>query len=74
MHNRVADALVSFAAEANTDWPLIASHYERAERYESAATAYRKASGVASRRGALQEARSYLGHAISQIERLPGEW
>ena len=71
MHGRVADALVSFTAEANTDWPLIASHYERAERYESAATAYRKASGVARRRGALQEARYYLGHGISQIERLP---
>jgi class 3 adenylate cyclase len=71
MHGRVADALVSFTADANTDWPLIASHYERAERYESAASAYRKASGVARRRGALHEARSYLGHAISQIERLP---
>jgi class 3 adenylate cyclase len=71
MHGRVADALVSFTADANTDWPLIASHYERAERYASAASAYRKASGVARRRGALQEARSYLGHGISQIERLP---
>jgi class 3 adenylate cyclase len=71
MHSRVADALVSFTADANTDWPLIASHYERAERYEAAATAYRKASGVARRRGALHEARSYLGHALSQIERLP---
>ena len=71
MHGRVADALLSFTADANTDWPLIASHYERAERYEAAASAYRKASGVARRRGALQEARSYLSHAISQIERLP---
>ena len=70
MHSRVADALLSFTAEANTDWPLIASHYQRAERYESAASAYRKASKVARRRGALHEARSYLGHAISQVERL----
>jgi hypothetical protein len=71
MHRRVADALVSFTAEANTDWPLIASHYERAEQYESAASAYRRASKAARRRGALPEARSYLGHAISQIQRLP---
>ncbi len=71
MHGRVADALLSSTAEANTDWPLIASHYELAERHESAASAYRKASGAARRRGALNEARSYLGQAISQIERLP---
>ena len=71
MHGRVADALLSSTAEANTDWPLIASHYERAERYESAASAYRKAAGAARRRGALNEARSYLSHAIAQIERLP---
>ena len=71
MHGRVADALLSPTAEANTDWPLIASHYELAERYEAAASAYRKASGAARRRGALNEARSYLGQAISQIERLP---
>ncbi len=71
MHGRVADALLSSAADANTDWPLIASHYELAERHDAAATAYRKAAGVARRRGALTEARSYLGHAISQIEQLP---
>ena len=71
MHGRVADALVSFTAEANTDWPLIASHYERAERYESAASAYRRASKAARRRGALPEARSYLGHAICQVQCLP---
>jgi class 3 adenylate cyclase len=72
MHSRIADAMVSFAAEATTDWPLIASHYVRAERYDAASTAYRKASGVARQRGALNEARSYLGHAISQVERMPG--
>ena len=71
LHSRIADALLALAADANTDWPLIASHYERAERYESAASAYEKASGVARRRGALHEARSYLSHAISQIERSP---
>ncbi len=71
MHGRVADALLSSTAEENTDWPLIASHYQSAERYEAASSAYQKASKVARRRGALQEARSYLGHAISQIERAP---
>jgi class 3 adenylate cyclase/tetratricopeptide (TPR) repeat protein len=71
MHSRIADAMVSFTAEMNSDWRLIASHYVRAERYDAASTAYRKASGVARQRGALSEARSYLGHAISQIERMP---
>ncbi len=71
MHGRVADALLSSAADANTDWPLIASHYERAESHDAAATAYRKAAGVARRRGAINEARAYLGHAIAQVEQLP---
>lgn len=69
LHSRVGDALLASMADASTDWPLIARHYEKAERYESAASAYQKASGMARRRGALDEARSYLGHAISQIER-----
>jgi class 3 adenylate cyclase len=71
MHSRIADAMVSFSAEANTDWPLIAGHYVRAERYDAASTAYRKASGVARQRGALDEARFYLGRAISQVESMP---
>ncbi len=71
MHGRIADALVAGAADANTDWPLIASHYERAERYDAAATAYRRASGGARQRGAMDEARAYLGHAIAQIQQLP---
>jgi class 3 adenylate cyclase len=71
LHSRVADALLASTPETNTDWPLIAGHFERAERYDAAASAYQKASGVARRRGALHEARSYLGHAISQIERAP---
>lgn len=71
MHGRIADAMVSLTAEANADWPLIADHYVRAERYDSASAAYRKASGVARQRGALNEARFYLGRAIAQVERMP---
>lgn len=71
LHGRVADALLGLTAEADADWPLIADHYERAQRYDAAATAYRKASGVASRRGALNEARNLLSQAIAQIEHSP---
>ncbi|BBZ45201.1 ATP-binding protein [Mycobacterium parmense] len=71
MHGRVADALLASTSDAIADWPLIASHYEGAQRYEAAATAYQKASKAARRRGALAEALSYLGQAISQIECLP---
>jgi tetratricopeptide (TPR) repeat protein len=56
-------------SEANPDWPLIASHYERAERFMEAAEAYREASEDARLRGALIEARTYLSHAVSQVER-----
>ena len=40
LHSRTADALISAAADGNPDWPLIARHYERAERYIEAATSY----------------------------------
>lgn len=68
LHSRVADALAA-AADGNPDWPLVAQHYERAERYAEAAAAYRQASTDARRRGALGEARTYLAHAIDQVER-----
>jgi class 3 adenylate cyclase/tetratricopeptide (TPR) repeat protein len=69
LHGRVADALTQTGSEANPDWPLIASHYERAERFMKAAEAYREASEDARLRGALIEARTYLSHAVSQVER-----
>jgi class 3 adenylate cyclase/tetratricopeptide (TPR) repeat protein len=69
LHSRIADGLV--AAQGNPDWPMIARHYERAERFSEAASAYAAASANARLRGALREALTYLAHAISQAERSP---
>lgn len=69
LHSRIADGLVS--TQGNPDWPLIARHYARAERYSEAASAYWAASGNARQRGALREALTYLTHAVSQAERCP---
>ena len=70
LHSRIADALVSAAADGNPDWPMIARHYERAERYAEAASAYAQASANARQRGALNEARTYLTYAVSRAESL----
>ncbi len=67
LHAKVADALVG--AEGNPDWGLVAGHYQRAERFDDAATAFQQASIDARRRGALGEARSYLSRALDQLER-----
>jgi tetratricopeptide (TPR) repeat protein len=69
LHSRIADGLAS--AQGNPDWPLIARHYERAERFSEAASAYAAASANARLRGALREALTYLTHAISQAESSP---
>ena len=58
------------ATEGNIDWPSVARHYEHADRFAEAASAYRQASADARRRGALGEARTYLTHAVSQVERM----
>jgi hypothetical protein len=50
---------------------LIARHYERAERYSEAASAYGAASANARQRGALREALAHLTYAVSQAERCP---
>ncbi len=72
LHAKVADALVG-SAGAEADWRLVAGHYERAERFDQAATAYQHASTDARRRGALSEARSYLTQALAQLDRaIPG--
>jgi class 3 adenylate cyclase len=70
LHGRVADALVEGAA-GDPDWRLVAAHYEEAERYTDAASAYQQASTDARRRGALEEARTYLTRAITQLESAP---
>ena len=67
LHSRTADALIA-AAGGNPDWPLIARHYERAERYIEAATSYAQASANARQRGALGEALTYLSYAVTQVE------
>ncbi len=70
LHNRIADALVATAADGTPDWPLVAHHYEKAARFDEAASALQKASANARQRGALGEARSHLTRALENIERL----
>ncbi|MCW2689794.1 MAG: adenylate/guanylate cyclase family protein [Mycobacterium sp.] len=65
LHARVADALVG----ADQDWGLIAVHYEHAERFDDAASAYQQASTDARRRGSLAEARTYLTNALAWLDR-----
>ena len=67
LHARVADALVGVGGER--DWQLVAAHYERAERFDEAASAYQQASTDARGRGALAEARTYLSLALAQLDR-----
>lgn len=70
LHHRIADALADNAAGA-PEWPLVAHHLEKAERYDEAASACQRASADARRRGALNEARHHLGRALADIEMLP---
>ncbi len=70
LHAKVADALIEGAA-GDPDWRLVAAHYQHAERYLDAASAYRRASADARRRGGLAEARTYLDHALAQLENCP---
>ena len=66
LHAKVADALVGVGGER--DWRLVAAHYEQAERFNDAATAYQHASASARCRGALTEARRYLTQALGQLD------
>ena len=68
LHAKVADALVS-GVGGERDWGLVAAHYERAERFDEAASAYQQAATDARRRGALAEARNYLTQALAQLDR-----
>ena len=70
LHSRIGDALVAAAADGAPEWPLVAHHYEKAERFDEAAAAYQKASANARQRGALDEARNHLTRALKDIERL----
>uniref|UniRef100_A0A5Q5CCZ5 Adenylyl cyclase class-3/4/guanylyl cyclase n=1 Tax=Mycobacterium sp. (strain JLS) TaxID=164757 RepID=A0A5Q5CCZ5_MYCSJ len=64
LHAKVADAL-----SGDADWRLVAGHFERAERFREAASAYQRASNDARRRGALAEARTHLTQALGQLDR-----
>jgi tetratricopeptide (TPR) repeat protein len=68
LHAKVADALVGDAASAHPDWQLVAGHYEQAERFDQAASAYERASTDALLRGALAEARTFLTRALTQLD------
>jgi class 3 adenylate cyclase len=70
LHGRIGDALVAAAADGTPEWPLVAHHYEKAERFDEAAAAYKRASANARQRGALGEARHHLTRALMDIERL----
>jgi class 3 adenylate cyclase/tetratricopeptide (TPR) repeat protein len=71
LHSKVADALKADAAQGDPDWPMIALHFSRAERFDEAATAHQRASAAARRRGALTEALTHLARALDQLDRLP---
>jgi len=66
LHAKVADALMGDVAEP--DWQLVAGHYERAERFDEAASSYERASNAALLRGALAEARTYLTRALADLD------
>ncbi|WP_102141762.1 ATP-binding protein [Mycobacterium hubeiense] len=70
VHSRIADALVATAADGRPEWRLVAHHYQQAERFDEAASAYQKASANARHRGALAEARGHLTRALENIERM----
>ncbi|OBG82537.1 adenylyl cyclase [Mycobacterium sp. E802] len=69
LHERVAEELVRAASSVQPDWHLVARHYECAHNFGEAVTAYRKASVAARRRGAAEEACTYLTNALSQLAR-----
>jgi class 3 adenylate cyclase/tetratricopeptide (TPR) repeat protein len=70
IHSRLCDFL---DRDEPGDWRLLASHFERAERYYEAASAYQHTAESARRRGSLEEARSHLARAIDLIGLLPGD-
>ncbi len=69
LHERVAEELVQSASTVQPDWNLVARHYECADNVTEAVTAYRKASVEARRRGAADEACTYLTNALDQLGR-----
>ncbi len=71
LHIRIADALVTGASDGTPEWSQVAYHYEKAQRFDEAATAQQKASVNARQRGALIESQSHLARALENVQRLP---
>jgi class 3 adenylate cyclase len=67
IHGRLADLL---SREEVSDWRVLASHFELAERFRQAAEAYERTAEGARRRGALAEARAHLTRAADLVERV----
>jgi len=53
-----------------SDWRVLASHFELAERFREAALAYERTAEGATRRGALAEARTHLTRAADLVDQL----
>jgi tetratricopeptide (TPR) repeat protein len=71
VHHRIADVLADPAAGGTPEWPLVAHHFENAERFEEAADAYQRASSQARERGALIEAGNHLTRALENLDKVP---
>ncbi|MGE2718483.1 ATP-binding protein [Mycolicibacterium celeriflavum] len=73
LHGRIAAALDAGSADGKPEWRLVARHYDEAQRFDDAATAYQQAASDARRRGALGESLGFLNEAIARVERMaPG--
>ena len=71
LHRQVAEVLESASSQDDRNWPIIAGHFERADRFEDAVTAYQRASRAARHVGALGDAMTFLSRALSNLERVP---
>jgi class 3 adenylate cyclase len=70
VHSRLGDLL---SREEVSDWRVLASHFELAERFREAAEAYEHTAEGARRRGALAEARAHLTRAVDLVEHVAEE-
>jgi hypothetical protein len=71
LHSQIADVLKSVSSQGDRNWPIIAGHYERANRIGEAVTAYQRASRAARHVGALSDAMTFLSRALNLLDRLP---
>ena len=67
VHSRLGDLL---SRDEVSDWRVLASHFELAERFREAAEAYENTAEGARRRGALAEARIHLTSAADLVEKV----